>query len=94
MTIKGSEPMSKCTTGCPTQDCVSYAACLKQKAPRVAYANSANGMDYSAQKKWDRDLAAYSDARRQGIQPASTQRASVDAAVAMSNEVGKAWDAS
>ena len=86
--------MSNCTTGCPTQDCVSYAACLKGKRTKVAYANSANGFDYTAQKKWDRDLAAYKDARAQGIQPASTDRKAVDRAVALSNEVGKAWDAS
>lgn len=86
--------MSTCTTGCPTQDCVSYAACLKQKAPKVAYCNSAGGFDFTAQKTWDRDLAAYSDARAQGIQPASTDRAAVNRAVAISNESGKAWDAS
>lgn len=86
--------MSHCTTGCPTQNCINYAACLRQKAPRVAYANSAGGYDYTAQKKWDRDLAAYKDARDQGIQPSSTNRAAVDRAVAISNESGKAWDAS
>lgn len=86
--------MSNCTTGCPTQDCESYAQCLRGKAPRVAYCNSANGMDYTAQKTWDRDLAAYKDARAQGIQPASTKRDAVNRAVAISNEVGKAWDAS
>lgn len=86
--------MSNCTTGCPTKDCPSYAACLKGKRTKVAYANSANGFDYTAQKKWDRDLAAYKDARDQGIQPSSTDRAAVDRAVAISNESGQAWDAS
>jgi hypothetical protein len=60
----------------------------------VAYCNSANGFDYTQQKKWDRDLAAYKDARAQGIQPSSTDRAAVNRAVAISNESGKAWDAS
>lgn len=94
MTTKGSEPMSKCTSGCPTKDCESYAACLRQKAPKVAYCNSANGFDYTAQKTWDRDLAAYKDARNQGIQPSNTSRAAVDRAVAISDKAGKAWDAS
>ena len=85
--------MSNCTTGCPTQDCPSYAACLRGKRTKVAYCNSANGFDYTEQKKWDRDLAAYKDARAQGIQPSSTKREAVDRAVAMSNEVGKAWQA-
>lgn len=86
--------MSNCTSGCATQDCESYAACLKGKSLRVAYCNSAGGQDFTAQKKWDRDLAAYKDARDQGIQPSSTTRAAVDRAVAISNESGKAWDAS
>lgn len=86
--------MSNCTTGCATQDHQSYAQCLQSKAVRVAYCDSANGRDFSEQKRWDRDLAAYKDARAQGIQPAGTDRAAVDRAVAISNEVGKAWDAS
>lgn len=94
MTIEGSESMSNCTSGCPLQTCESYAACLRQKAPRVAYCNSAGGFDATAQKRWDRDLAAYKDARAQGIQPSSTSRAAVDRAVAISDKAGKAWDAS
>ena len=86
--------MSKCTSGCPLQTCESYASCLRGKGVKVAYCNSAGGFDFSAQKKWDRDLAAYSDARAQGIQPAGTDRKAVDRAVAISNESGKAWDAS
>lgn len=85
--------MSKCTTGCPTQDCRSYAACLKQKAPKVAYCNSAGGQDYTTQKKWDADLAAYSDARAQGIQPSSTKRDAVDRAVRASDSTGSAFQA-
>lgn len=86
--------MSNCTSGCPLQTCESYAACLQGKGVKVAYCNSAAGFDATAQKKWDRDLAAYSDARAQGIQPSSTDRAAVNRAVAISNESGKAWDAS
>lgn len=86
--------MSNCTSGCPFQDCESYAACLRGKGVKVAYCNSAGGFDYTAQKAWDRDLAAYKDARDQGIQPSSTKRDAVNRAVAISNESGKAWDAS
>lgn len=86
--------MSNCTTGCSTQDHESYAACLRGKGTKVAYCNSAAGFDFTAQKTWDRDLAAYKDARDQGIQPSSTKRDAVNRAVAISNESGKAWDAS
>ena len=80
-----------CTTGCPTQDHASYSECLRSKSLRVAYCNSASGKDYTDQKAWDRNLDAYRAARRQGIQPAGTSRASVDRAVRISNETGKAW---
>ena len=82
-----------CTSGCATKDHRSYAECLKDKSLRVAYCNSAGGKDYTEQKQWDRDLAAYKDVRAQGIQPASTRRADVDRAVRISNESGKAWRA-
>lgn len=82
-----------CTTGCPTKDCGSYAECLRGKRARVAYCNTAGGMDLTTQKNWDRDLDAYRDARRQGIQPSSSSRQSVDAAVQISNETGQAFQA-
>lgn len=83
--------MSKCTTGCPTQDCESYAACLKGKSLRVAYCNSAGGLDYTTQKKWDADLSAYKDARSEGIQPSGTSRSQVERAKAISDATGKAY---
>ena len=82
-----------CTTGCPTQTCDSYSACLRNKGARVAYANSAGGMDYTAQKKWDKNLADYKDARAQGIQPAGTDPAKVRRAVEISDLTGKAYQA-
>lgn len=83
-----------CTTGCPTQDCPSYAACLKGKSLRVAYCNSAGGMDYTAQKAWDKELSAYKDARAEGIQPAGTKMHQVENAKRISDSAGAAWDAS
>lgn len=82
-----------CTSGCATQDHGSYGECLRSKRPKVAYANMAGGMDATRQKNWDRDLDAYRDARRQGIQPSGTDRASVDRAIAISNETGTAYQA-
>ena len=82
-----------CTSGCPTQDHESWGACMKAKGLRIGYANSAGGMDYTAQKKWDRDLDAYKDARAQGIQPSGTSRPQVEAALAISNTTGTAYQA-
>lgn len=61
---------------------------------KVAYCNSAKGFDATGQKRWERDLDAYADARRQGIQPETTQRAAVDQAVRFSDQAGMAYDAS
>lgn len=82
-----------CRTGCKTRDHGSYAECLRAGAPRVAYSNSASGRDYSTQKAWDRELAAYKDARAQGIQPSSTKRDSVERALRISDATGKPFQA-
>lgn len=82
-----------CTTGCPTQDCESYAACLRGKGARVAYSNSAGGWDATQQKSWDKELDFYKEARRQGIQPAGTKRPQVERAIAISDKTGTAYSA-
>lgn len=51
-------------------------------------------VDRTAQKNWDKELDAYVDARKQGIQPASTRMSGIRAAVDASNKAGKAYDAS
>lgn len=82
-----------CTTGCPTQDCDSYAACLKGKALRVAYCNSAGGMDYTAQKRWDKELSSYKDARAEGLQPSGTKLSQVESARRIADATGTAFKA-
>ena len=44
-------------------------------------------------KKWTSELQAYRDARAQGIQPAGTTRAHVEAAYEASATLGKAYNA-
>jgi hypothetical protein len=43
-------------------------------------------------KKWTSELQAYRDARSQGIQPAGTSRAQVEAAYEASATLGKAYN--
>lgn len=43
-------------------------------------------------KQHDRELQSYYDATRQGIEPRSTKKKDIDAAVQLSNEAGKAFD--
>jgi hypothetical protein len=78
-----------CRTGCPTQDHESYAACLRGMNVRIAYASSAKNMDYSSQKRWDRELAEYRDLKAQGIQPGGSTRHHLDKAKAISDATGK-----
>ena len=82
-----------CTTGCPTKNCESYAACLRGKSTKVAYANSAAGWDYTRQKKWDSELDLYRKARAEGIQPATTQRKDIEAAMRASDKHNTAFKA-
>lgn len=82
-----------CRTGCITKDHESYAACLRDAAPRVAYCNSAGGWDYTRQKTWDRELDAYRAAKAEGIQPETTRMADITKARAISDKTGKAFQA-
>jgi hypothetical protein len=45
------------------------------------------------QKEWDRELDFYRDARKQGVQPESTSRKSVEKALEASAVLGKAYNA-
>lgn len=82
-----------CRTGCPTQDHDSWGDCLRAANLKVAYSGIGGG-DATAQKKWDKNLQAYRDARAAGIQPAGTRPDQVRAAIEQSNKTGKAFVAS
>lgn len=85
--------MSVCRTGCVTKDHKSYADCLRAGMPRIAYANSAKGMDLTKQKKWDNELDAYRSAVAEGIQPATTKMKDIEAARRISDATGQAFRA-
>lgn len=80
-----------CTTGCPTQDCPSYGACLRRKGVKVGWADHVNGLDRSADKRHEAELSAYRDARSQGIQPDGTTMPQVKAALEISDQLGAAY---
>lgn len=56
----------------------------------VGYCGKGN-QDASAQKAWDRELDLYSSAVANGIQPESTKRGAVEAAVNWSEQTGTAY---
>lgn len=82
-----------CSSSCTTRDHASWGECVRGKALHTAYMQDWKGHDATRQKKWDKDLDAYRAARAQGVQPASTQRESVDRAMRISESRGEAWKA-
>ena len=81
-----------CSTGCKTRDHASYGQCLRSKAPAVMGLES-TGNDLTKQKQWDKDLDFYANARKQGIQPASTNRKDVQDSLILSDMKGQAHQA-
>jgi hypothetical protein len=80
-----------CRSGCPTQDHTNWGECLRA-SNLVFGTGDANSAVTMPKKKFEAELQAYRDARRQGIQPTGTSMAKVQQAVELSNKVGKAFD--
>lgn len=53
-------------------------------------AAKSNGVPHA--KEHDKELGSYYDALRQGIEPVSTKKKDIDAAVRLSNDMGVAFD--
>ena len=84
-----------CSTACVTRDHESFGECLKAKALRVGYCRSATGgLDATKEKKWQRELDAYKDARAQGVQPSGTRLHQTENAMRISEATGTAYQAS
>jgi hypothetical protein len=76
---------SKCRTGCSTQDHGSWGECLQ--ASNLSFGNPQVAAVF---KKNEAELNAYRDARKVGIQPASTKMKDIQKAVRLSDATGKA----
>jgi len=79
-----------CSAGCRTQDHLTWGECVRAKNAVIAYAGIGGG-DFTAQKKWDAELDAYREARRQGIQPDGTTMPKIQAALDASDRAGAAY---
>jgi len=87
--------MSNCTSSCKTQDHASYSDCLKSNLPMFdgsTRPTSGSKASLGAIKADEKELTSYFDAVESGIEPRSTRKADIDAAVQISNEAGKAFD--
>ena len=85
--------MSNCTSSCKTKDHASYGDCLRSNTPMFVGVNpTKTGWDQDKVKKDEKEIQSYWDATRQGIEPRSTRKKDIDAAVKLSNDAGKAFD--
>jgi hypothetical protein len=80
-----------CRTGCRTKDHGSYHECLRAANTTTYLASPSKGLDGTAQKRWDKELHEYREARRQGIAPDGTTKRAVEAAVKASDLAGAAY---
>jgi hypothetical protein len=85
--------MSNCTSSCKTKDHANYGECMRSNTPMFVGVNpTKTGWDQDKVKKDEKEIQSYWDATRQGIEPRSTRKKDIDAAVKLSNEAGKAFD--
>lgn len=68
---------------------VPVEGCFGCKASTIQFGQ----IDATEQKQWDRELDLYADARRQGVQPATTKTKDIRAAMEVSEQTGQAFDA-
>lgn len=84
---------SNCRSGCKTQDHESYSDCLQEaNFGFTGCFPTRRGWDKDKEKTWDKELDSYYSAVRQGVEPISTKKKDIDAAMMLSNEAGKAFD--
>ena len=85
--------MSNCTSSCKTKDHANYGECMRSNTPMFVGVNpTKTGWDQDKVKKDEKEIQSYWDATRQGIEPRSTRKKDIDAAVRLSNDAGKAFD--
>jgi hypothetical protein len=69
-----------CSPNCATRDHATWGECQRAKNVKVAYCASHKGADYSAQKRWDKELNDYAGLKAAGINPEGTTRAMINKA--------------
>jgi len=80
---------TRCSSSCVTRDHETFGECLRAKGLQV---NPHVNHEYSVrQNAWDAELHAYSDAVRQGVQPAGTSKKKVELAMKASERTGIAY---
>lgn len=84
---------TNCRSGCKTQDHESYSDCLQEA--NFGFAGcfpTRQGWDKDKEKRDNKEIESYWAATKQGIEPISTRKKDIDAAVKLSNEAGAAFN--
>ena len=76
-----------CSTACLTKDHKTWGECVRSKGLHIG----PNLLGVTENKRGERELQAYRDAKAQGINPDGTTMAKVEEAVRISNETGIAY---
>lgn len=71
-----------CSSNCATQDHETWGECQRAKNLKIAYCASHKGSDYTAQKKWDKELSDYASLKSHGVNPEGTTRDKIEKAYA------------
>lgn len=77
-----------CRTGCLTKDHANWGECARSANLRLGNETVAKEL-----KSTEKELSAYRDARKQGIQPRSTKMKDIQTAGKISDALGKAYKA-
>lgn len=75
--------MSKCRSGCPTQNHESWGECARAAGLQIGDIRGRN-----TNIAWDRELDAYEGAVRQGIEPRTTRLHDTKAAIEFADKTG------
>ena len=78
-----------CRTGCLTQDHANWGECAR--GANLSISNEGAAMSI---KTTDKELTAYRDARKNGVQPRSTKMKDIQTANKISQTIGRAYKAS
>lgn len=80
-----------CRTGCPTQDHGSWAECAK--ASNISVTATINSPQQGMFEQTKKELSAYKELRKDGIQPEGTTMDKIVAARAATERLGRAYNA-
>ena len=91
--MKADTGFTYCRSGCTTGGHRSWGECARAARLQVPKQESQFHDSAYTPKAWDAELDLYRKARAEGIQPRSTKKPDIEAAMEVSRATGKRFDA-